>query len=125
MARVDSDEVKELIATTETITAQINAANVLITEVLGSETTITTDHLKELERWVAAHLVACSIERQGVEEKIGGTTVKYVGNADREARNLNLTSYGQQAIMLDTTGRLASLGGRKARVDTVDAIDMT
>lgn len=125
MARVSSAEVKELIATTETITAQINAANVLVTEVLGGDTTMTTDHLKEIERWVAAHFVACSIDRQGLEEDIGKTKIKYVGFADRDARGINLTSFGQQAMMLDTTGRLANLGKRKARMDTIRAIDTT
>lgn len=125
MARVTEAEVKELIATSETITAQINAANVLVTEVLGSESSITTDHLKEIERYVAAHFVACTIERQASEEKIGATMVKYVGFADRDAKLLSLTSHGQCAIILDTTGRLAQLGKRKARVDTIDAIDTT
>jgi hypothetical protein len=36
-----------------------------------------------------------------------------------------LTTYGQQVLVLDTTGILANAGKRKARVDTVDAIDMT
>lgn len=125
MSRVSETEVKELIPTTETITAQINAANVLVTEKLGSNGTITTDHLKEIERWIAAHFVACSIERQATEEKVGATSIKYAGNADRDVKGLNLTSFGQQAIMLDTTGTLASLGKRKSRMDTIRAIDTT
>jgi|TARA_R100000750_G_C2278552_1_gene70288 hypothetical protein len=126
MARVDSDEVKELISTDETITAQINAANVLVTEKLGADTTLTTDHLKEIERWVSAHLVACSIERQAVKEKIGATAIEFVGSQfGGGGLGWSLTTYGQQVLVLDTTGILANAGKRKARVDTVDAIDMT
>jgi hypothetical protein len=126
MARVTEGEVKELIPTTETITAQINAANVVVTEKLGSNGTITADHLKEIERWLAAHLVACSIERQTTKEKIGATAAEFVGSQQGAAGlGLNLTTYGQQVLVLDTTGTLANLGKRKARIDTIEAIDTT
>lgn len=125
MARVTSNEVKELIATSETITAQINAANVLVTEKVAPAGTITADHLKEIERWLAAHFVATSIERQAGKEKIGDTAVEYVGFNNAGLQGLGLTSYGQQALLLDTTGTLAALGKRKARMDTIDAIDIT
>ena len=125
MARVTETEVKKLISTTENITVQIDTANVLVTEKVAPAGTITTEHLKKIELWLAAHFVACSIERQTTMEKIGGTSAKFVGEADREARGLNLTSFGQQAMLLDTTGNLATLGKRKARVDTIRAIDTT
>ena len=125
MARVTSAEVKELISTTETITAHINAANVLVTEKLGGNATMTADHLKEIERWLAAHFVASSIERQAGKEKIGATAVEYAGFNTSGLQGLGLTTYGQQDIMLDTTGTLSQLGKRRSRVDTIDAIDMT
>ena len=126
MARVTESEVKKLISTTENITAQIDAANVVVTEKLGSNGTITADHLKEIERWLAAHLVACSIERQTLKEKIGATAVEFVGNQQSSGGlGLALTSYGQQVMIIDTTGILASLGKRRARIDTIEAIDTT
>jgi len=125
MARVSQGEVKRIISTTEDIQPQIEAANVLVTEKLGGDTTITAKHLKVIEAWVAAHFVACSTERQAGKEKIGDTMVEYVGAANRDTSGLNLTSYGQQAVLLDTTGTLSALGRRKARVDTIDAIDMS
>jgi hypothetical protein len=98
----------------------------LVTEKLGADTTLTTDHLKEIERWVSAHLVACSIERQAGKEKIGTTAVDFVGSQQGSSgMSWSLTTYGQQVLVLDTTGILANAGKRKARVDTVDAIDMT
>jgi hypothetical protein len=126
MARVSEGEVKELIATTETITAQISAANVVVTEKLGSNGTITAEHLKEIERWLAAHLVACSIERQTLKEKIGDTAVEFVGNQQGSGGlGLALTSYGQTVMIIDTTGILANLGKRRGRIDTIEAIDTT
>lgn len=126
MARVSEGEVKELISTTETITAQISAANVVVTEKLGSNGTITAEHLKEIERWLAAHLVACSIERQTLKEKIGATAVEFVGNQQGSGGlGLGLTSYGQTVMIIDTTGVLANLGKRRGRIDTIEAIDTT
>ena len=126
MARVTETEVKKLISTTENITAQIDAANVVVTEKLGSNVTITANHLKEIERWLAAHLVACSIERQTIKEKIGATAVEFVGSQQGSAGlGLALTSYGQQVMIIDTTGILANLGKRRARIDVIEAIDTT
>lgn len=121
--RVNSAEVKELVATDETIDAQITAANVLVTEKLGAQTSMTTAHLKEIERWVAAHFVACSIERQTTKEEIGQTKAEFVGSQfGAGGLGWNLTTYGQQAVLLDTTGTLAGMGKRKARLTTIDAI---
>jgi hypothetical protein len=125
MARVTATEVKELISTSETITAHINTANVLVTEKLGGNATMTADHLKEIERWMSAHFVAVSIERQAGKERIGNTAVEYAGFNTTGLQGLGLTTYGQQAMMLDTTGTLSQLGKRRARIDTIDAVDMT
>src|SRR3990167_11412597 len=57
MARVTSIEVKEIISTDiADLTAYITAANLLVTEVLGG--LLSDALLKEIERWLSAHLIA-------------------------------------------------------------------
>lgn len=115
--RVTSAEVKKIIDTTEDVNACIDAANVLVTERLGG-TTLSTSHLKEIERWLAAHFVACSIDRQASSVKVGAAQDTYMGQSEGEG--LKATTYGQQAIMLDSTGILNKLGKKLARVDIIE-----
>ncbi len=115
MARVTSDEVKEIINSALTnLIPFIAAANTLVTDEL-SGLGLSATRLKEIERWLAAHLVAVSRDRslgQVVEKEIGKTREKYMSFPSGLA--INSSSYGQQAALLDTTGTLANLGRKKA-----------
>ncbi|MCP4475387.1 MAG: hypothetical protein GY821_12645 [Gammaproteobacteria bacterium] len=124
MARITAEELKRLINTTEDVGIQIDTANVLVTEKLGSDTTMSDNHLRLIELWLAAHFVATSVERQGIKEKVGATEIEFSGFG-ATGLGLDQTSYGQQVKVLDTTGILANLGKRKARVDVIEAIDTT
>jgi len=123
--RVTVGEVRDIISTSEEndkVQACIDTANVLVTEKLGSSTSISTAHKKKIEQWLAAHFVACSIERQTSTERIGETQAQFMGQS---GKGLEATTYGQQVKVLDTTGAFSNLGKRKARVDTIEAFDMT
>lgn len=114
MARVTVTEVKEIIETTlevSDIKPYITAANLTVTEWLGSSTVLSSAQLKEIERWLTAHFIAATRERQVSQEKIGESSAKYMGKSDDVG--LNSTTYGQQAILLDTSGTLASGAGKK------------
>jgi hypothetical protein len=107
--RVSEDEVKKLITTSRTdISPFIEAANLIVTERLGSNTSISGTLKKEIERWLAAHFVAVADREDVTEEQIGDAKVKYGGKATGEG--LKSTRFGQQALALDATGTLASLG---------------
>ena len=114
--RVSTAEVKEIIKipTTipdDTIHSFIVAANVTVSAVLGSDTVITATQLKEIEKWFAAHLIACSRARQAQEQEVmGETAVKYTGKTEK---GLDSTFYGQQVKILDTTGKMAANAGKK------------
>lgn len=69
--------------------------------------------LKEIERWISAHLIAVTLERQSKKEGAGGASIEYTGTY---TEGLNMTSYGQMAISLDKSGTLASLSKGKARI---------
>jgi len=89
------------------IEAYINSANVMVTEVLGG-TDLSDDTLTEIERWVAAHMVASTRERQAIKEAAGTASITYTG---AYGVGLKSTSYGQMALTLDTSGLLAIASG--------------
>ena len=122
MPRVTGAEVKEIIDTTLTevqIAPFITAANLTITDMLGASTVLSSDQLKEIERWLAAHFVAIRDPRIS-REKTEEAEATYHGKSDM---GLDHTPYGQQVKMLDTTGTLTNLGKRKASAKILDFID--
>ncbi|MHA2067165.1 MAG: hypothetical protein ACXABY_22585 [Candidatus Thorarchaeota archaeon] len=121
MARVQDAEVKEIVTTKlEDVTAFITSANLLVTDLLG-DSGLSDERLKEIERWLSAHLVSMNDSGvRAVEEEVGRSR-RRVGEATRQilGEGLKLTRYGQQAMILDTTGRLTSLGKSEARFTVV------
>lgn len=61
--------------------------------------------LELIERWLAAHFYAVR-DKRATAEKAGSVSVNYENKVDLYLAN---TSYGQQAMMLDTNGGLAAL----------------
>lgn len=117
--RVSGTEVKTIITTIKTaaeVENFITPANLLISDVLSGSGFGTT-RLAEIEKWLSAHFVAIDDGSARVAEKeIGEAKDKYEGKTDM---GLKFTRYGQQAMMLDTTGALANLGKRAAKVETI------
>jgi hypothetical protein len=119
MPRVVAEEVKEIIDTSLTdpqICPFIKAANVTVTKLLGTTTDLSDDQKKEIERWLAAHLIACTKVRQAKSKKTGKTSVVYQGET---SEGINSTHYGQTVVALDTTGKMANLGKRKVSLTAV------
>jgi len=108
--RVTVTEVKQIIDVDSTIVDAnlevfIIAANLLTTRcsTLGGLTDAT--QLKEIERWLSAHFIAIRDVRVA-SEKASVMSQSFQYKVDL---NLNQTQYGQQALLLDTSGTLASL----------------
>lgn len=125
MARVLASEVKEILDTDlsgAALEAFIVAANLTVTDLLGSSTVLSSSQLKEIERWFTAHLVACTREQQAKSEKVAGeASITYQGET---GKGLDSTFYGQQVKILDTSGVLAaSLGKKKASIYAVTSFD--
>lgn len=96
----------------------IGSANILVTNEVASAGTLTDAHLKEIERWLSAHLVA-SADPRPTEEAAGvGASVK-IKYQSKIGFGLNLTHYGQQVLILDTTGGLSKLGRENASIYTI------
>ena len=109
--RTDSDAVEEIIAVDSNevadLTPFIATANQLVTDCCGSAG-YTDAKLELIERWLAAHFYAIRDPRVA-NEKAGpvGQSYQY-----KVGLNLAVTTYGQQAMLLDTEGGLAALNGR-------------
>lgn len=122
--RVEAQEVLDIMDTVLTVT-QIHpfilAANAIVTEKLGSNTDITDEHKKEIERWLAAHFASAGKDVGAMEEEVGDARIKFFG---KDGTGLELTRYGQMVKLLDTTGILGNLGKRKATFRAIDAPDV-
>lgn len=112
--RTTAAKVKQIIDTNLSyaiVEAHITGASLVIDEVLGSDTTISSELKEEIERWLSAHLIASGRELQIKEEGAGGAYIKYQGA--HNGMGLESTMYGQQAMALDVTGKLRALSSSK------------
>jgi hypothetical protein len=124
-ARVTAAEVKSILdnctLSTPVIDSFIAGATALVDDVLGSSGLSTTT-LKEIERWLAAHMISVTPvgDRLTVEEGAGSAYMKYAG---LYGMGLEASSYGQMVLTLDSSGNMASLSKRKARIKSIQSFD--
>lgn len=115
--RVVAADVSAILDGTELTPTEIGvyivSANALINEALG---TGTTSILFEIERWLTAHMVTISRERQEKKAEAGGAKVEY---SEIFGKGLNSTTFGQMVVALDTTGKMASLMLKNATIYAV------
>jgi len=109
MPLVTDSDVKQILDTTVDTTPFINAADLLITQSL-SMSGLSTAMLTEIERWLAAHLT-CMMDPRETSKAMGDARVNF--EAGRLGMGLQATRYGQQVLLLDTSGTLAAQGLRR------------
>jgi hypothetical protein len=119
MARTNTAEVGQIITTDVNILPFIETAQVVV-DVLAARDVdgdLDANHLRLIEMWLAAHFVAV-MDPVATEEQTGETRVKhFVGKA---GLRLEATPYGQQAVVLDTTGRLVDFGKMRGALTAID-----
>ena len=121
MARTNPDAVKEIIPTsltTSQISAYIDISNTIVTNNVTCG--LGADVLEEIERWLAAHLISITQERQAKKEKVGEAEITYQGEY---GVGLKSTTYGQTALMLDTCGGLANLGKKAINITSITSFE--
>lgn len=124
--RCTAVDVKSILSTVvddTNIEVFIGVANRFITEHLGDDTTLSDAQLKDIEMFLTAHIIASTKDPKPQEENIGegDYEVKYQGETGKD---LDATSYGQVVKMLDTTGTLAAMAGKKkASLTAVTSFD--
>lgn len=105
MARVTAAEVQALAPGlgTKTITTEIDTANALVTDLLAGD--FDEPRLKLIETWLAAHFAVAGITTAHLAgSSQSGVSVSVTGEF---GMGLTSTEYGQRAMALDTTGKLA------------------
>jgi len=115
MARVTSSEVLAIIDTTLTsddIDPFITAANLVVTD-MTADAGYGASLLKEIERWLAAHLAAIRDPRVK-SESIEESSQAFHGLS---GMGLEHTPYGQQVLVLDYKGFFAEAQNAKTRAD--------
>lgn len=92
------------------LTPFMEAANEMVDELLAPLTNPDTGQsfhlparLTRIETWLSAHFAAVE-HRRRIQEGVGPIQATYEGKVDL---NLSVTEYGQQAMVLDTSGTLA------------------
>jgi hypothetical protein len=106
-ARTTDEEIRKILnfdTSIEDLDPFIEAANELVTEICEPEGYSDT-RLRQIELWLSAHFIAIRDPRYQ-SEGFGGASGTYQGQT---AMNLSATTYGQQAMLLDTAGGLARL----------------
>lgn len=108
VTKPSASDVKVIIDTDLTdsqIEGFIDAANLLVEEELG-DSDLSASLLTEINKWLAAHLLS-SRDQRVAKEAINDVSITYQGEY---GLGLNSTSYGQQVLVLDSTGTLNNLG---------------
>ena len=119
--RTTPAEVKEIYPTSMTDAAvqiYINVANIIVTANITCG--LSAAILEEIERWLAAHLIASTQERQTKSERLAEAEVVFTGEY---GPGLKSTTYGQTAMMLDTCGGLASMGKKALKLTAITSFE--
>jgi hypothetical protein len=100
--------------TEDQVTPFLRTANGLVTDLLASVEALTDARRAEIEAWLGAHFASI---RDPAVKSDGIDTANFTYETAAVSEGLKATRYGQQAIMLDISGTLASLasGKRPAR----------
>lgn len=101
------------------VEAYIEIASGIVDEI--DSTVLSTDRLKEIERWLTAHLIMITKDRQATtREKLGDAEVSY---ANIFGEGLKATTYGQMVMQLDTTGTLSNLGKKTISIKAITSFE--
>jgi hypothetical protein len=95
------------------LTGFIATANAVASATFGQSKYNLADAYKDsITLYLAGHFTALTYERGGlIRDRMGDGDQSWSDSMD--AKGLRLTRFGQQAVMLDTTGELAALDSAK------------
>jgi len=124
MARIIAQDVIDIMdddfsISTSVINTFITVAEEVVTNIYAGSTASVT-LLKEIERYLTAHMIVSTLYRMGKEEKVGEAQIKYTGEWKE---GLSSTPYGQMLLTIDTTGLILKSGKRSASIRTVESFD--
>ena len=125
--RVVASEVRQILKNctetevdNQTMDAFITGANAIVNKIFVDDTYIGSTLLKEIEKYLTAHMVSSTIRRMAKEEQIQDARIVYTG-AWKEG--LSSTPYGQMVLTLDTSGKMAKAGKGVASIKAITSFD--
>ena len=120
MPRNTNQELQDIYDTdldTDALDRWLSIAEGVVDDIAAKDSSIKASRLKDIEALLAAHYA--SAQDQRIENTSRETaSVTYQGET---GMNLRGTHYGQQAIQLDPTGKLSTLGKPQASISVPDA----
>lgn len=113
MARTTIAAVRAIIETSlddTTVQIFIDDADLIVTDLVGSETSLSDARKEQIERYLTAHLITITRQRQLQEHEVEDARERYVGSF---GKGLEGSTYGQTVLTLDTSGKIkASINKR-------------
>ena len=100
------------------IEAFIEIASGMVDDLDSSQ--LSTTKLREIERWLTAHLITVTKDRQGTKERLGDAEISY---ANIFGEGLKASTYGQMVLQLDTTGALMNLGKKALSIKAITSFE--
>lgn len=106
---VTTDDVKKIYPTESDLSGFLRTANLVVTTQLsgkGLDSSVTD----EITIYLTAHFATIGLDKGGLRrQRLGDGDESYKTPGDKDL-GFKSTLYGQQAMLLDTTGTLASMG---------------
>lgn len=123
--RVNTEDVKKIFVTeVDDLDAFIDASHLIIQAKL-LDSGLSEKHLTEIERWLAAHFAAVNYPRT-ISEKMGDAEERYYTSSvysGKGSTGLDMTPYGRQVLLLDTSGKLReTFGMLRARFEAMGPV---
>jgi hypothetical protein len=122
---VTNEQVQAVVDTTRDTTPFIATAALVVTEDLQDKG-LSPERLDLITLYLAAHFTALTDERGAIQqERIGEAQEMYKIPTDK-SEGLAFTRFGQQAMILDTSGTLAGMAsskGLRARFEVLEQPD--
>jgi len=116
MARTTPTDVKTIFETDlsdSTIQGWIDIATLIVDDIEDADPTLKAIRLERIEKLLSAHF-AGSQDQRIAQTSAESKSVEFQG--DTEMTDLRATKYGQNAIALDSTGTLSTLGKPTATI---------
>jgi len=86
----------------------ITTADLVVQEELTTRN-LSQDRLSQIECYLAAHFAIVAYERGGLNRQRIGESEDFYHEVGGDSLNLMATRYGQQAVFLDSSGRLGGM----------------
>lgn len=116
-----SDDVMEVMQNTSLdenyVSSVLITADIILTKVYEyCKEPISDSLLLELQKYMAAHIIASTTNRITTDEKIGDAQVSYAG---KFGMKYEATPYGQLLLTIDPTGLIAKSGKLGASINAI------